>query len=171
MIKRFVTAYLPDLIYGANDGLITTFAIVASAAGASLEVSVFLILGFANLFADGFSMGSSSYLAVSSERDVDRVTGGDTTDDAPLNSGLTTFVAFVVIGVIPLIPFMLPATWCPEPYLASIAATFLAFFLVGGARSWVTRRSFFTSGLEMLLVGGIASTIAYSVGWLIDSII
>ena len=48
--------YLEEFVYGATDGAVTTFAVVAGVVGASLSPSVVLILGFANLFADGFSM-------------------------------------------------------------------------------------------------------------------
>ena len=48
---------LEDFVYGATDGAVTTFAVVAGVIGASLSSSVVLILGFANLLADGFSMG------------------------------------------------------------------------------------------------------------------
>ena len=49
--------YLGEFVYGATDGAITTFAVVAGAAGADLSPTVVLILGFANLFADGFFHG------------------------------------------------------------------------------------------------------------------
>ena len=59
--------YIGDIIYGASDGIVTTFAIVAGAAGASLSYSIILILGLANLLADGFSMGAGNYLGTKSE--------------------------------------------------------------------------------------------------------
>ncbi len=64
--------YLRDAIYGANDGIITTFAVVAGVAGASLSRDVVLILGFANLIADGISMGMSNYLGMKSQRDFEK---------------------------------------------------------------------------------------------------
>ena len=70
MYHRHTTGkYIGDLIYGANDGIITTFAVVAGAVGASLSPAVILILGFANIFADGLSMGASNYLSIRSEQD------------------------------------------------------------------------------------------------------
>jgi hypothetical protein len=63
------TNYLRDWIYGGVDGAITTFAIVAGVAGADLSVTILLILGFANLLADGFAMGASNFIATKSERD------------------------------------------------------------------------------------------------------
>ncbi|HSB50630.1 MAG TPA: VIT1/CCC1 transporter family protein [Nitrosopumilaceae archaeon] len=55
--------HFEDFIYGSIDGAVTTFAIVAGAIGASLSPSIILILGFANLFADGFSMAVGNYQA------------------------------------------------------------------------------------------------------------
>ena len=55
--------YFDDFIYGSIDGAITTFAIVAGVMGASLPSVIILILGFANLFADGFSMAAANYQA------------------------------------------------------------------------------------------------------------
>ena len=55
--------YFPDLVYGANDGIVTTFAVVTGVTGAALSERIILILGFANLVADGFSMGASNFLS------------------------------------------------------------------------------------------------------------
>lgn len=62
-------AYLKDVVYGANDGIITTFAVVAGVAGAGLDSTVVVLLGIANLLADGFSMAASNYLGNKSEHD------------------------------------------------------------------------------------------------------
>lgn len=61
--------YLRDWIYGGIDGAITTFAIVAGVVGANLSVGVILVLGLANLVADGFSMAASNYSGTKSEHD------------------------------------------------------------------------------------------------------
>lgn len=63
------TSYLRDWIYGGIDGTVTTFAIVAGVVGAHLSASILLILGFANLLADGFAMAASNYSGTKSERD------------------------------------------------------------------------------------------------------
>ena len=60
-LERLASHYLPDLVYGASEGIITTFAVVSGVVGASLSESVITILGLANLVADGFSMGASNY--------------------------------------------------------------------------------------------------------------
>ncbi len=60
--------YLGEFVYGGIDGSVTTFAVVAGAAGADLSSAVVLILGFANLFADGFAMSVGAYLSTKSEQ-------------------------------------------------------------------------------------------------------
>lgn len=61
--------YLKSIIYGGLDGIITTFAVVAGVAGASLNAGVVLILGFANLVADGISMAVGDFLSTKSEQE------------------------------------------------------------------------------------------------------
>lgn len=61
--------YLSEFVYGGIDGAVTTFAIVAGGFGANLDSGIILILGFANLLADGFSMSVSAYLSAKSERE------------------------------------------------------------------------------------------------------
>lgn len=62
-------SYLRDWVFGGIDGAVTTFAIVAGVAGASLSTNIILILGAANLLADGFSMAAGNYSGVKAERD------------------------------------------------------------------------------------------------------
>ncbi|WP_194852274.1 VIT1/CCC1 transporter family protein [Nonlabens antarcticus] len=62
-------AYLGELVYGGIDGCVTTFAVVAGAVGAGLDSSIIIILGFANLLADGFAMSIGAYLSSKSEKD------------------------------------------------------------------------------------------------------
>lgn len=67
-VKRF-ESYLGEFVYGGIDGCVTTFAVVAGAVGAGLDSAVIIILGFANLLADGFAMSVGAYLSAKSEKD------------------------------------------------------------------------------------------------------
>src|SRR5688572_12848344 len=62
-------SYLRDCIYGGIDGAVTTFAVVAGVVGANLSPSVILIIGLANIIADGFSMAASNYLGTRTEQE------------------------------------------------------------------------------------------------------
>src|SRR6056297_2024622 len=94
--------YLAEVIYGANDGIVTTFAVVSGVAGAALNPSIVLILGAANLFADGFSMGMSNYLSRRSELDYQRSQRGNRREPptassdgkSPRRTAFITFLAF-----------------------------------------------------------------------------
>lgn len=61
--------YLREFVYGGIDGAVTTFAVVAGGFGANLDPGILIILGLANLLADGFSMSVGAYLSAKSERD------------------------------------------------------------------------------------------------------
>jgi VIT1/CCC1 family predicted Fe2+/Mn2+ transporter len=63
-------SYLGDFVLGAVDGCVTTFAVVAGVAGAELSPTIVIILGLANLLADGFSMAVGNFLGTKSERQV-----------------------------------------------------------------------------------------------------
>lgn len=62
--------YIRDFVYGAIDGSVTTFAIVAGTAGAGLPSEIIIILGGSNLLADGFSMAASCYMGMKTENEI-----------------------------------------------------------------------------------------------------
>ena len=159
-------AYIAELVYGANDGIVTTFAVVAGVAGAALEPRIVLILGVANLLADGFSMGMSNFLSRRSELEYAAGAGEVADDDGkrPGQTAMATFLAFVVAGALPLVPYVLGI----EPlFVSSVAATAVAFFLVGAARTLVIPRRWYLAGAEVLAVGMVAATVAFVVGELL----
>jgi VIT1/CCC1 family predicted Fe2+/Mn2+ transporter len=150
--------YLPDLVFGANDGIITTFAVVSGVVGASLANRVVVILGLANLVADGISMGASNYLARRSTAEIELVERREAG-----RHGLATTAGFVVAGVLPLAAYLLPFS-DGSRFPLSVGIAVAALFAVGAARTFVTRRGFFRSGLEMLFVGAAAGAVAYVIG-------
>jgi len=166
-VKKWLEFYIGDLVYGANDGIVTTFAVVAASAGAGMSAPIIIILGVANLVADGFSMGASKYLSLKSEQSVEK---SGTRKRSPFHDGLATFVAFVIVGTLPLIPFFVPAA-AGNAFTVSTIATAITFFAVGAARSLVIRKHPVLAGLEMLLVGGAAAAIAYGLGSYVERLI
>lgn len=165
--KKWLEYYIGDIVYGANDGIVTTFAVVAASAGAGMSAPIIIILGIANLVADGFSMGASKYLSLKSEQSVERA---GTSGRSPLNDGFATFISFVIVGSLPLVPFLIPAA-ATDAFMISAIATGITFFVVGAARSLVINKNPITAGFEMLLVGGTASAIAYVLGSYVETLI
>ncbi len=212
-------SYLKDGVFGAIDGAVTTFAIVAGVVGANLSLKVIVALGIANVLADGFSMAAGNYsgtkaeledarrLRAIEERHIQVVPEGeraelreilaqkglsgevlDAATDAiaenreawidmmlveeyglspvdphPLRAGIATFAAFLLAGMVPLLPYLIGA---PSPFTLSIWATGITFFTVGAIKAKWSLTPWWRSGLETLAIGGSAAVIAYGVGTL-----
>lgn len=167
---RRVEKYIGDLVYGANDGIITTFAIVAGVAGAKLAPDIVVILGIANLLADGFSMASSNYLARKSEKEyLHRLGTVEENKKNPIKNAVATFVAFVLAGSVPLIPYVFGVK--ENVFGFAVLATSLALFTVGSLRANITGINWLRAGTEMLLIGALAAFVAYFIGNLLGNLI
>lgn len=89
-------------------------------------------------------------------------------------AALTTFIAFVVVGAIPLLVFIadyLTQRALPSPYLISTAMTGVAFFTVGAIKSRFVDEKWYVAGAETLFVGGLAAGLAYLVGLLLSGLV
>lgn len=217
--------HFDDFIYGSIDGAVTTFAIVAGVVGASLSPGIILILGFANLFADGFSMAAANYQASKArneyiemkrkqeeweienleDQEIDEIReiyskkgfkeelleevvriitsrrkvwvdtmmkeelGLIEDDKRPLDSSISTFVGFNLIGLIPLVPFMifisLGINLNTEAFIYSTIFVVSAFFLVGIIKGKIVKKSKIKSGFFTLIIGGTAAMVAYWIGY------
>jgi len=217
------SSYLGDAVLGGIDGCVTTFAVVAGVVGAALPAGVAVILGLANLVADGFSMAAGNYQAGKAEqervsrareheaRHIDVVPEGEreevrqiyarkgftgkaldqavetiTSDrslwvdtmmteelglplkiSSPWRAALVTFAAFVSVGLVPLLPFLVPGLDGDARFGASCVMTGMAFFGIGSMKGYWLGTSRWRGGFQTLLVGGVAAALAYIVGaWL-----
>jgi len=162
--------YLPEFVYGGIDGTITTFAVVSGVVGASLASSVVLILGFANLFADGFSMAISNYLSTKSRNEISKNKVNE------MKTALATFVAFLIIGFIPLLSFVAAAI-TQNPYLIKmqfIFSTILTGFslvIIGFFKGEIAGKPKLYSSIQTFLIGGTAAFLAFIVGYFIKNMI
>ena len=228
LFKRF-EKYLGEFVYGGIDGCVTTFAVVAGSVGAGLESAVIIILGFANLLADGFAMSVGAYLSSKSNKDnydkhrqvelwevehmpdsekeeirgIYRAKGftGDLLekvvqvitsdknrwvdemmkdelemmkdDKSPLYIGGVTYLSFLLIGLIPLIIYVVDYfnSLNQDLFLTASILTAIGFAIIGLLKAYVNQTRFWKGVLETLLLGGIAATVAYFVGDLLESII
>jgi len=227
-IKRRLAAgpqqnYTRDWVYGGIDGSVTTFAIVSGVVGANLSTAVILVLGFANLIADGFSMAASNYLGTRAEQEdlkrveeieyrhiatapegekeevrqifkrkgfegqeLERVVELITSDEArwvrtmlteeyglpkevrsPRIAAFSTFSAFLLCGLVPLVPFIFGVG---EAFQLSVFLTGVVFFSIGSIKARWSTSSWWRSGTESLLVGSIAAALAYGVGVLLKGL-
>jgi VIT1/CCC1 family predicted Fe2+/Mn2+ transporter len=162
--------YVRELIYGANDGIVTTFAVVAGVAGGGLSLRVVLIMGAANLFADGVSMAAGNYLSIRSHESVLAAQELPEEEASPLRHATATFLAFVGAGAVPLVPYMVPG-FPLDRFAASTAFTLSAMFAVGASRALITRVRWWTAGVEMLALGAVVAALAYGSGKLVAALV
>lgn len=223
-----VQEFLKEIVYGGNDGIVTTFAIVAGFAGAGAEGAAVvggaavLLFGLANLFADATAMGLGAFLSSRSEQDVYRATRekelheikhnpemerretleilegkgvssddavvmtdilerhpefmadfmmqyeigmSDPMDDNPAMAGFATFIAFIIFGAAPILPYFIVEP-SPEAFHASLVLSIAALIALGLLRWKVTNETVTRCVGETLLVGGICGLVAYGVGLL-----
>jgi vacuolar iron transporter family protein len=216
-------SYLRDWIYGGVDGSVTTFAVVAGVIGAELSPTVILVIGLANIIADGFSMAASNYLGTRSEyeeirhveaiehrhidmfpegereevrqifkakgfegEDLSRVVELITADRkrwvrtmlteeyglpkevrSATRAALSTFSAFLICGLVPLVPFIIGLS---NAFMLATILTGIIFFTIGSAKSLWSVTPWWKSGFETLAVGSVAASLAYVVGLLLKSV-
>ncbi|MEO8581248.1 MAG: VIT1/CCC1 transporter family protein [Patescibacteria group bacterium] len=226
----FDSGLLKAAVFGANDGIVTTFAVVAGVAGAGLSPSIILIMGIANLIADGISMGMGDYLGERSERrhkqhqfeiekwEIRNIPNEEKTelieyfvkkgvdigeaeklastitkypklwtelgfidemgvvpnfDGKIWKTGAMTFLAFMLAGSLPLMPYFVEFAGFPlalsYQFPLSILSTAGTLFFVGSLRTFITKGTWWKNGLEMLVIGATAASAAYIVGALIEN--
>lgn len=167
--------YLKSIVLGATDGIVTTFAVVAGVVGAGLSVKIILILGIANMVADGLSMAVGDFLGERSSYALQKNQGKKVSGTGLWKTSVLTFIAFIIAGTLPLLPYtvMLFGVSIAESrqFLTSAIATLSALFVVGCLRTIATKGVWWHNGLEMLGVGSIAAVTAYSLGAFVEKLV
>lgn len=215
-----------DVVLGGIDGCVTTFAVVSGVVGAGFSPVVALVLGFANLIADGFSMAVSNYESIKTQgefikslRDqeqdhiekipegereeirqifknkgfsgetleniVDTISadhqlwidtmlieehGVQKTHRNPVKAAIATFTSFVLVGSVPLIPFMISGLEQSGQFTFSACLAALMFFSIGALKSRLFAKPVFLAGISTLLTGGVAASLAFLVGYVLREI-
>ena len=164
---------LRDWTYGATNGAITTFVIVAGVVGADLPTMVAPVLGLANLFAIGVATAARRYTNTKLARDnYDRSHAKEAEDvtakdydfsqcmRSPAQAALNTFAAFVLCGLVPLVAYLLS----PTKLNVCVVATACAFFAIGSVKSRYSLTTWCRSGLDTVFLGMTAAALAYAAG-------
>lgn len=171
-IQRKRYTYLKEFVYGGIDGSVTTFAVVAGATGAKMDSGVIIVLGVANLIADGFSMSVGNYLSEKSDQASNHKSLENSV--SPFRTAGATFVSFVIMGLVPLLVYIfsyLNGTKADHLFPYSCVLTGASFLFIGILRSRVTNTNWLRSIVETLLLGGIAALLAYYLGSVLEGMI
>jgi len=173
--KQHLEDYLSEFVYGGIDGAVTTFAVVAGATGARFDTKVILVLGFANLIADGFSMSVGAYLSTKSSQELLIKNGKPINDEpSPVINGLATYLAFILVGLVPLLAYTADLIFdfgLTHLFAITSVLTALAFVGIGLLKSRVAKTPMVRAVLETLILGLIAALFAYVLGDLLEQLI
>ena len=142
--------YLSEIVYGGLDGIITTFVIIAGASGASFATKVTILLGLASNIADGFSMGVSAYLAEKMRPNAQN----------PVAVGAITCASFILLGIIPLLPFIIHKQ---KPHLIQKPMIWSCVLTIGLLLGLGLLKGQISSAVETVVVGSIAAFISYQI--------
>lgn len=152
-----MNTYFSEVIYGGIDGVITTSSIVAGSAGGSLLKKVIIILGISNVISDGFSMGFSRY--ISSKTELEQ---GYLKNKNDLTSAFVTFLSFILIGVLPILPFLFLKGKLAKQ--VSFCISLIAFYTIGHFRGKILKKNKVYTGIHMVFIGMTAYLISFYVG-------
>ena len=216
-------AAVRNLVFGANDGLVSTLSLVSGISGASSSSNVVVVAGLTGLIAGTISMAAGAFISVRSQREVydqeikkeaeeidqhpeeerdelraiyrskgftreeveilvHRVTEdrerwlktlareelglGEEKFESPYTAGGLAGFSFAFGAVVPILPYVFLGGL--QGTLASIIASIAAAFGIGALKSLVTGRRWLRSGVEMVIIGGVAATVTYFIGGLFE---
>lgn len=165
-LTKYFTNYLSEFVYGGTDGLITTYSVISGSVGGELARNVILILGISNVLSDGYSMGISRYLSSQTE-----IAQGILSNKDATKSAIATFLFFVLIGMVPILPFI----FYVKEYSKTISFIFasIMFYVIGYTKGSLveTDQSPYKKGFITFLMGTSASAISYSVGKFVNALL
>lgn len=214
--------WLRPAVFGANDGLVSNFALMTGVAGGSTGRTAVVLAGLAGLLAGAFSMAAGEWVSVRTQgelveaeveverreilerpaaeqaelaamfvdrgvdpdlaatvaeqlsRDPDGVLEIHTLAElgtlpgaqpSPWTAAGSSFLAFALGAVIPLLPYLFGA----QTLLPAAVVSVVGLFGVGVAASWVTQRTWWFSGTRQVLIGAAAAAVTYGVGSLVGA--
>jgi vacuolar iron transporter family protein len=160
-IRKNQEDYLRSVLFGCEDGLVSTTGAVVGIAAGSADKEVVVLAGLVVIAVEALSMGAGQFL---SEKAVHQLNPGSHRDNIIMGA-LLMFAAYSLAGLIPLAPYLLWPLATAVP--ASLILALLALFGLGYAKGRLIKVPPVKSGLEILIVGGLAAVLGLLLGLLL----
>jgi VIT1/CCC1 family predicted Fe2+/Mn2+ transporter len=159
-------ATLREVLMGAQDNLTNVLAVVLGVAIGAGRAELVALAGLSAAIAESVSMGGVLYSSTRASQGLERASGaGATADLTPVQSGVTTAVAALLGGLVPLAPFaVLPLG---QAVAASLAASVVALFALGSVTGHLSRQTWWRDGVRLVAVAALAALAAAIVGTLL----
>jgi len=174
--KSMAAKHIRGIVFGGMDGILTTFALLAAAAGSKhTSSSLTLVIGVSTVLADALSMAAGEYLSAKAEKELGA--SDDPDEPGPLSKGAAMFIAFTLFGSMPLMAYIGSAIVASSTGIASDPATsfILSVFITAGTlfalgtlKSQFGVGVWWQAGLEVTGIGGAAASVAYFTAKVVD---
>ncbi len=163
-----IAIYLREIVFGFEDSFVSTLGTITGIAVGTGNSHIVVLSGVVLILVEAISMGAGSYISAKTQVEVEAThhrRGAHTFREHPFLAGLIMFFSYLIGGAVPLVPyFFLSVTAALWP---SVALTVAALFLLGAWKSRYTQRSWWKSGVEMVIVCALAAGLGYIVGALL----
>lgn len=170
-VTRMLLGGIREIIFGLEDGLVSTLGVVTGIASGTQDRSIVLLSGVVLVAVESLSMAAGTYLSNKSEQEAQGIGMAKRmlnrlinrkNPDSPVKDALTMGIAYVAGGLVPVVPYLfLPVTGA---IVLSVAATLVTLLLVGIGKGRLTQTSPVRSGIEMMAVSITATAIGYGIG-------
>lgn len=151
--------YLRSILFGLQDGLVSTTGVVVGIATGVQDKPIIILAALVAVTVEASSMAAGQYSSEKAVHQMDKT--GKHTDNL-LIGAILMFFSYLIAGMIPIIPIVLLDL--KNAPLVSIIASFLALFMLGYIKGKFVEHGAFRSAIEMFIIGGIATSIGLIVG-------
>lgn len=158
-IKKILTDNTRDIVFGFEDGFVSTLGTITGIAAATYDAYVVILSGAILILVEAVSMAAGSYLSSKSQKEV----AGEKIDEKNLLIGAIFMgVSYLFAGSIVILPYL--RLRVNSAIAASIILTIISLFLLGAIKGEIIKKSALRSGLEMLFIAFTAAAIGFFAG-------
>ena len=169
MKKYNLSENIREVVFGVEDGAVGNLGVVIGMAQAAAPNKFIILAGFATMLAQTISMSTGTYLSIKSEKEYFSVKKSNrkygrsnAKHKVPLLSTFFMGISVMIGALLPLTSFFIFEG--TSGIIPAIAFTLTGLFLLGVIKAEYTNKNWFKSGLEVLIIGGLAATAGYIVG-------
>ncbi|MEK7665507.1 MAG: VIT1/CCC1 transporter family protein [Patescibacteria group bacterium] len=163
-----IAIYLREIIFGFEDSLVSTLGTITGVAVGSGNSDFVILTGSVLVAVEAISMAAGSYLSSKTEEEVEathRHSRRNESREHPLIAGVIMFFSYLAGGFFPLLPYLFLSV--QDALWLSVILTFIFLFVLGAWKTRFTKRSWWKSGSEMVVVCAFAAIIGYWIGRLL----
>jgi len=145
-------------MFGFNDALVSTTGVIVGVSTGTNNKEVVILAGVVTILVEALSMGAGQYSSSKSAHQLDKIDAFK----VPLISGVIMFGSYFLAGLIPLLPILI----FPMEYSRNVAivAALIGLFVLGYFKGRIVKVSPLKSALEILIIGGLATSVGIIVG-------